>query len=215
MVTRLKTFMPDYRAMPLPVMLLFPMTLWSALYPANPLVWAFEALPALGLMIAALWSLKNWPMTRLSYALLAFGVALMLIGAHYTYAGMPVFNDLRESFAMSRNHFDRFGHFFQGFVPAIVLREIVLRHSAMGSGRLISAVVVFMCLGISAGWELIEWLAVVVLGGRPDVYLNFQGDPFDSYADMSCALLGALTSLLIFSRRHDVQLALLEEGEAR
>ena len=208
MYDKLKAWVPDPRTAPLSVVALLPMTLWSAIAPANPLVWLFEALPAMGLIIAALWSLKHWPMTRLSYALLASGVALMLVGAHYTYAGMPVFNDLRESLALSRNHFDRFGHFFQGFVPAIVLREIILRNSAMGSGRLVNAIVVFMCLGISAGWELIEWLAVVLLGGRPEVYLNFQGDPFDSYADMSCALAGSLFSLLFFSRKHDRQLAL-------
>ena len=118
-------------------------------------------------MACIAWSRRHFPLTPLANMMLTLGIALMLVGAHYTYAGMPWFSALRDGFQLSRNHFDRFGHFFQGAVPAIVLRELLVRRLAIRPGVALQLVAALMCLGLSAGWELIEWAAVVVAGGQP------------------------------------------------
>jgi putative membrane protein len=185
------------------------LTIWSACKPVNPIVWYFEAFPALALMGAIWWSRRHWPMTSLSNILIAVGAALMLIGAHYTYARMPLFSLLRDSLALSRNHFDRFGHFFQGAVPAIVLREVLIRRHLVTPSAWLSVKVVGLCVVLSVGWEIVEWVAVVIAGGTPEVYQSFQGDPWDSEWDVAWALIGALACLALFSRLHDRQIASL------
>jgi putative membrane protein len=181
-------------------------TLWSAFEPANQRVWFFEALPALGLMGGLVWSFRQWPLTTLSNSLIALGATLMLIGAHYTYARMPLFSLLRDSLALSRNHFDRFGHLFQGVVPAIVLREVLIRRRLVSSGVYLSVLVVGFCLALAVTWEIVEWIAVVIAGGTPEIYQGFQGDAWDSERDVVCALIGAVAGLALLGRMHDRQL---------
>jgi len=183
------------------------LTAWSAYKPASPLAWCVEALPALALMAGLAWTCRHWPLTPLSNRLVAAGAALMLIGAHYTYSGMPLFSLLRDSLELSRNHFDRFGHLFQGAVPAIVLRELLIRRRVVNSSAWLFALVAGFCLALSATWEMVEWIAVVAAGGAPEIYLGYQGDPWDTQSDMACALIGAVGGLALFGRMHDRQLA--------
>lgn len=191
------------------LLLLSVLTIWSAYKPVNPIVWYFEAFPAVVLMGWIWWSRRHWPMTPLSNILISVGAALMLIGAHYTYARMPLFSLLRDSLELSRNHFDRFGHFFQGVVPAIVLREVLIRRCRFSPSAWLSLIVAGLCVALAAGWEVVEWVAVVIAGGTPEVYQSFQGDPWDSEWDVAWAMIGAVVSLALFSRLHDRQLSLL------
>lgn len=189
------------------IVALVALTVWSAYKPVNPLVWYFEALSALALIGGLAWTCRYWPLTPLSNSLVAAGTALMLIGAHYTYSGMPLFSLLRDSLELSRNHFDRFGHLFQGAVPAIVLREMLIRRHVVSSSAWLFVLVIGFCLALSAAWEIVEWIAVAAAGGTPDVYLSYQGDPWDTQSDMACALVGAVGGLVLFGRMHDRQLA--------
>ena len=182
---------------------------WSAYRPANPVVWWFEAAPAVGLLAFLGWTDVRWRLTPLVRLLLLLGAALMLVGAHYTYAGMPLFTWLQDVFPLKRNHFDRFGHVFQGAVPAMLLREWLIRTSVLRRGACLQWLVLGFALAISASWELIEWVAVIWANGEPDVYLSFQGDPWDTQADMACALAGAAFALISCRAQHDRQLALM------
>jgi putative membrane protein len=184
---------------------------WSAYRPVNPVVWVFEAAPAAGLMLLLLWCERHWRLTPLAHGLITLGAALMLVGAHYTYAGMPLFTLLQDAWQLDRNHYDRFGHIFQGLIPAVLLREYLLRQSTLKRGALLTWLVASCCLAIAAFWEIVEWCAVVWAGGSPDVYLSFQGDPWDSQSDIACALVGAWSALLLLARVHDRQLDRLHE----
>lgn len=185
---------------------LLALTIWSAYKPFNWLIWCYEAIPALALMAGIALTSRRWPMTLLSNCLVAAGAALMLIGAHYTYARMPLFSLLRENLELSRNHFDRFGHLFQGAVPAIFMRELLIRRQVIKSSAWLFLLVTSLCLAMSATWEIMEWIVAASYGGTPDEYLGFQGDPWDTQEDMACALLGALGCLAFFGRMHDRQL---------
>jgi putative membrane protein len=187
--------------------------IWSGYQPFDRQIWCFEVFPAIVLMISLAWSSLHRSLTLLSQWLLACAVILILVGSHYTYARMPIFSFFQEIFSFERNHYDRFGHFFQGAVPAIVIRELLLRHQSIKGRRLLHAIIVAICLALSALWELVEWFAVVALGGSPDVYLSFQGDPWDTQADMAFALLGAATILLLFGKLHDKQFSALFEQD--
>lgn len=182
---------------------------WSGYQPVNPVVWWFEAAPAVGVLAFLGWTDVRWRLTPLVRYALLLGVALMFVGAHYTYARMPLFTWLQDLFAWKRNHFDRFGHFFQGAAPALLLREWLIRKSVLAPGVWLQWLVLGSALAMSAAWELVEWAAVVLANGEPDVYLNFQGDPWDTQADMACALAGASIALVAFRAQHDRQLAQL------
>jgi putative membrane protein len=140
-----------------------------------------------------------------------FGIILM-VGGHYTYAEMPLFNWLRDTFELSRNHYDRVGHVFQGFVPALVAREILLRRSPLRPGKWLFFLVACVCLAISAFYEFIEWWVAVASGDDAVAFLATQGDVWDSQWDMFLALLGALSSQLLLGRLHDRQLSRLNES---
>ena len=179
---------------------------WSASHPRDWFTWFLEALPAiLGLVILAS-SYRRFQFTDLTYGLMCVHAVILFIGAHYTYAEVPLFSWLRDNFHLSRNHYDRVGHLAQGFVPAIIVREILLRQTPMRRGRLLFAVVTLICLGISAAYELIEWGVAETTGSAADAFLGTQGDVWDTQWDMACALIGALTALLVVAPFHDRQL---------
>ena len=130
-------------------------------------------------------------------------MVILLVGAHYTYAKVPLFDDLKDYFHFSRNHYDRLGHFAQGFVPAIIGRELLLRTSTIGRGKWLVAVIILGCLGISAAYELLEWGTAVWKGEGADAFLGTQGDPWDTQEDMLSALIGAVAALALMSGIHD------------
>jgi putative membrane protein len=130
-----------------------------------------------------------------------------MLGGHYTYARVPLGFQMQEWFGLARNPYDGVGHFAQGFVPAIAIRELLLRRTGLARGGWLAAVVVLSCLGISAVYELIEWGAAISLGQGADEFLGTQGDPWDTQKDMALAGVGAAVALMLLSRWHDAQLA--------
>jgi putative membrane protein len=179
---------------------------WSAIVPHDRLTWWLEVFPILiALPILAL-SYKNLQFTRLVYVLILIHAIILLVGGHYTYAEVPLFNWLRDTFDLSRNYYDRVGHFVQGFVPAIVAREILLKKSPLVAGRWLFFIVTCICLSISACYEFIEWWVAVITGSGADAFLGTQGDVWDTQWDMFTALLGAITAQLLLARHQDKQM---------
>ena len=176
---------------------------WSAIRPHDYFTWALEVLPAiLGLLILTT-TFRNFQFTGLAYWLILIHSIILMIGGHYTYAEVPIFNWIRDAFAMNRNNYDKIGHFAQGFVPAIVAREILIRTSPLKQGKLLFFIVVCICLAISAFYELIEWSVAIVTGTAAEAFLGTQGYAWDTQSDMMFALIGAISSLIFLSKVHD------------
>jgi len=185
------------------------MLAWSGFAPKDRFTWFLEVAPVLIALPLLLATRQRFPFTSLAYGLMAGHAAILMVGGHYTYAEMPLFNWLRDVFELSRNHYDRLGHLAQGFIPAIVAREILLRRSPLRPGKWLFFVVTCVCLAISACYELIEWWVAESSGDQAVAFLATQGDVWDTQWDMFLALLGALSSQLLLRRWHDRQLALL------
>lgn len=170
---------------------------------ADRLTWFLETSPVMiGLILLAL-TRPNFPLTSLTYRLLTLHALVLILGGYYTYAEVPIFNYLRDSLELSRNHYDRVGHFVQGFVPAILAREILIRRSPLSQGPWLFFLTICFCLAFSAFYELIEWWVALVNDQAAEAFLGTQGDPWDTQTDMFLALVGAVTSLLLLSRPHD------------
>jgi putative membrane protein len=170
---------------------------------ADRFTWWMEAFPVfIGLPILVV-SREKFRLTNLIYVLLFLHALVLLIGAHYTYAKVPAFDWLRDEFHLSRNHFDRLGHFMQGFVPALLARELLLRTSPLRWGKWMFAIIALSCLGISALYELLEWATSAATGTAAEAFLGTQGDIWDTQKDMLMALIGALCALAFFSPLHD------------
>lgn len=196
-----------------PAWLLLPVLIvliWSGIAPRDRLTWLLEVAPVLIALPLLIATFRRFSFTSLAYVLMATHAVILMVGGHYTYAEMPWFNWLRDTFELSRNHYDRLGHIAQGFIPAIVVREILLRRSPLRSGKWLFFLVTCVCLAISASYEMIEWWVAIATGDEAVAFLATQGDVWDTQWDMFLALLGALSSQLLFSRWHDRQLALLE-----
>ncbi len=185
------------------------LTIWSWINPADRLTWWLEALPALIaiVLIASYW--RRFPLTGILLSLVGIHCAILLIGAHYTYAEVPLGFWMQEWFGFTRNNYDKIGHFAQGFVPAIAAREFLIRTSPLQAGKWLFAIVTLSVLGISAAYELIEWLAALTSGAAAEAFLGTQGDIWDTQSDMAIALLGAVAAQLMLARIHDRQLRAL------
>ena len=153
---------------------------------------------------------KKFPLTPLLYTLIAIHACILFIGGHYTYAEVPLFNWIRDHFHQARNNYDKVGHFAQGFVPAMVAREIFIRRKVVARRGYIPFLVFCVCLAISAAYELFEWSVAEATGSAADAFLGSQGDPWDTQKDMFTAAIGAVTALLTLSRWHDHQIAGME-----
>lgn len=180
----------------------------SGLAPYDRTTWWLEVFPILIAVPILLASHARFPLTSLLYALILAHALVLMLGGAYTYARVPLGFYLQDMFALSRNPYDKIGHFMQGFVPALVAREILLRHAVVRGGRMLVFIVICIVLAISATYELIEWAAALGLGQGADEFLGTQGDPWDTQSDMFLALLGGSIGLLCLSRWHDRQLAL-------
>ena len=178
----------------------------SGFGPADRLTWVLEVLPVMigAPLLAATY--RRWPLTPLLYRLLFLHAVILMVGGHYTYAEVPVGFWVQDWFELSRNHYDRLGHLAQGFVPAILAREILSRWSPLTGSRWLPVLVVSVCLAFSAFYELAEWWAALAVGEAADAFLGTQGDVWDTQWDMFLALTGAVLSLLLLSRLHDRQL---------
>jgi putative membrane protein len=180
---------------------------WSGIHPKERGTWFLEVLPVLIALPLVMMTWKRFPLSTLLTVVITLHAVVLMVGGRYTYAEMPVFNWLRDEFHLSRNHYDRLGHFMQGFAPALVVRELLLRTSPLKPGKWLATVIIFCCLGVSAIYELIEWGAAIALGAGADAFLATQGDVWDTQKDMFMAGIGAVIALLFFSRMHDRSLA--------
>lgn len=191
------------------LLLVLAVLLWSAIQPKDRFTWWLEVSPvliALPLMIA---TARRFPLTPLLYAAVAVHMIILMVGGHYTYADMPLFNWLRDAFGLARNHYDRVGHLAQGFVPALAAREILLRKTPLKPGAWLFVLVTCVCLAVSAAYELIEWGVAEASGDEAVAFLATQGDPWDTQKDMALALLGSVLAQLALARLQDRQLARL------
>lgn len=177
----------------------------------EPGTWVLEIAPILIIAPILVLTAHRFPLTPLVYRLLFVHALILMVGGHYTYAKVPLGFWVQDALGLARNHYDRLGHFAQGFVPAMLAREVLLRRSPLVRGKWLAFLVVCVCLALSATYELIEWLAAVLGGSAADAFLGTQGDVWDTQWDMFMAAVGAVSALLLLSRVHDRQLDRLKE----
>ncbi len=180
--------------------------LWSAIAPHDRFTWWLEVFPALIGLVVLFVTWRCFRFTNLTYALIALHMVILIVGGHYTYALVPLGEWARDTFHLSRNHYDRLGHFAQGFVPAIIAREIFLRGKIVPSPRWRTFFIICVCLALSACYELFECAVALLSGQAADAFLGTQGDPWDTQTDMAMALAGAIAALAFLGRWHDRQL---------
>lgn len=180
--------------------------IWSGIRPHDYFTWILEVTPAFAGALLLAWTFKRFPLTTVSYVHIWIFALILCIGGHYTYAEVPFFNWLSDIFDLGRNHFDRLGHFFQGFVPAITAREVLLRTSPLKRGKWLFFIAICIALAISGFYEIIEYLTARFTGEAAEAFLGTQGDPWDTQRDMFMALLGAVHGCVIFKRLQDRQL---------
>lgn len=179
---------------------------WSAIEPKDYFTWFLEVLPALIGLGFIIWTRSSFPLTSLTYLLILIHCIILMVGGHYTYAEVPLFDSIAEWMGSSRNNYDKVGHLAQGFVPAIVAREILIRQSVISTRAWLNFFIISFCLGFSAFYELIEWWTALAAGEDAEAFLGTQGYIWDTQSDMGMALIGAITALLLLSRFHDKQL---------
>lgn len=179
---------------------------WSAIRPHDRFTWFLEVAPVLIGLPLLVATRRRFPLTALAYLLLTGHAIILMVGGRYTYAEVPLGFWLQDAFGFARNHYDRIGHVAQGFVPAIVARELLVRRSPLRGGRWLSLVVISLCLAFSALYELIEFGTALATGEAAEAFLGTQGDVWDTQWDMLMALLGAVAALAILSPAHDRQL---------
>jgi putative membrane protein len=191
---------------------LFGLLALSGARPYDRTTWLLEVAPVF-VVLPLLWATyRRFPLTTLLYALIFVHAGVLMLGGAHTYARVPLGFQIAEWFGLTRNPYDKIGHFMQGFVPALAAREILVRGRHVRGPKMLAFVVVCIVLAISASYELIEWAAALALGQGADEFLGTQGDPWDTQSDMFMALIGAVTALLLLSRVHDRQLADLERA---
>ena len=181
----------------------------SGIHPADRLTWLLEVAPVLVALPLLVVTRERYPLTTLLYVLIFLHALVLILGGAYTYARVPLGHWVQEAFSLSRNPYDKLGHFMQGFVPAIIAREILLRGRYVQGRRMTAFLCVCVALAISAFYELVEWWSALALGQGADEFLGTQGDPWDTQSDMFLALIGSSLAVLGLSGTHDRQLARL------
>jgi putative membrane protein len=188
---------------------------WSGIRPHDRFTWLLEVAPVLIGAPILVATYHRFRMTRLVYTLLLIHAIILMVGGKYTYAEVPFGFWIQQVFGFARNHYDRIGHFAQGFIPAMLAREVFIRRSPLRGSRWLPFVVVCFCLAFSALYELIEFWTALASGEAAEAFLGTQGDPWDTQWDMQLALIGAVTALVSLSPLHDRQLARLPAPTAR
>jgi putative membrane protein len=202
----LRAYTGAVRLRPALLVLLLIALVWSAIRPHDYFTWILEVFPAIlgaALMLA---THRRFPLTPLLVILLFVHAIILIVGGHYTYAEVPLGFWMKDWFGFTRNHYDRIGHFAQGFVPAMVAREILIRQNVVRGRGWLFSLVVCICLAISASYELLEWIVAVLSGSKGDSFLGTQGDVWDTQKDMALAGFGAIVAQLTLSRWHERQL---------
>jgi len=188
------------------LMVFFLVLSWSGINPKDYFTWILEVAPAIIGTAVLAYTYKSFQLTPLVYILILLHCIILMVGGHYTYAEVPLFDTLKEIMGSSRNNYDKIGHFAQGFVPALVIREIILRKNIINGAVWQGLFIIMFCLGFSAFYELIEWWVALATGENAEAFLGTQGYMWDTQSDMGFALLGAIIGLLTLSKLHDKQL---------
>ena len=175
---------------------------WSAIGPKSYFTWFLEVIPAVVAILILTCTRKSFPLTPLAYGMILVHAIILMVGGHYTYAEVP----FGEFLGTGRNNYDKIGHLAQGFIPALIAREVLIRKSIIQSRKWLNFFVVTTCLSISAFYELIEWWVAELTGESAEAFLGTQGYMWDTQSDMALALLGAILSLFLLSKYHDRQL---------
>lgn len=184
----------------------FGVLIWSGIEPKDRLTWVLEAGPAIiGLIIMAK-TRQSFPLTPLLYFWILLHCIVLMVGAKYTYAEVPLFNSISEAFGWERNNYDKVGHFMQGFVPALIAREILLRKEIVNLDGWRNFIILSICLAFSAFYELIEWWAALLIGEDANAFLGTQGYIWDTQSDMAWALLGAIACVVTLKKTHNLQI---------
>ena len=182
---------------------------WSAISPFDRLTWWLEVAPALAGLVVLAVQWRRFRFTDLVLTFIALHMILLCVGGHYTYALVPIGDWVKDALHLSRNHYDRLGHLAQGFVPALIARELLIRLRVVASPGWRRFFIVCIAMAISSAYEILEWLTALVAGEASDSFLGTQGDVWDTQIDMALALAGAVAALMFFARWHDRQLGKL------
>ncbi len=177
--------------------------IWSGIEPADRFTWFLEVAPALIGLVVLLLTRRRFPLTGLAYTLVLLHCIILMVGGHYTYAKVPLFDWLSTAFELGRNNYDKLGHFAQGFVPALLAREILIRNAVVNGHAWLNFFILCFSLAFSAFYELVEWVVALLSEEAADAFLGTQGYVWDTQSDMGWALLGAALSLLLLGRYHD------------
>ena len=180
--------------------------IWSGIFPKDQATWFLEVLPALIGAVILIFTYNSFRLTPLLYTLILIHCVVLMVGGHYTYAEVPLFDSLRDLFDLERNNYDKVGHFVQGFVPAIIAREILIRKNVVAGTAWLNLFIISVCLAFSAFYELIEWWVALAIGADSEAFLGTQGYVWDTQSDMALALLGAISAVVLLAKRHDKQL---------
>jgi putative membrane protein len=206
---------PDFR-LPLTLLIIVALGLvWSGIGPHDRLTWVLEVVPVLIAVPLLVLTARSFPLTPLVYVLIAVHSLILMYGGHYTYALTPLGDWMREVFGFTRNHYDRIGHLMQGFGPAMVARELLLRTSPLRPGKWLFALITLSILGVSACYEFTEWWAAIAGGDAAGAFLGTQGDVWDTQWDMFLAGCGAIAAQVLLARIHDRQLLALDPVNLR
>ena len=189
------------------LVIFFSVLIWSGINPKDYLTWLLETAPAMMAFIVLMATRQCFPLTDLTYGLILFLSLILMIGGHYTYAEVPLFDWFKDVFNQDRNNFDKAAHFAQGFVPAIIAREIIIRNQVLKKTSWLNFFVICICLAISAFYELIEWWVAIISKEAAESFLGTQGYIWDTQSDMALALLGAMVALVTLKQTHDRQLS--------
>ena len=185
------------------LILFFTGLILSGIQPHDYFTWILEVFPGIVGLVVLLFTFKKFQFTYLTYVFILVHCYILFVGGHYTYAQVPLFDWVKEVFHQSRNNYDKVGHFAQGFVPAMIVRELFVRLEIVKRGRWLSGMIVCVCLSISACYELFEWLVAVMSGQSSEAFLGTQGDLWDTQSDMLFALTGAICMVLFMSGIQD------------
>jgi putative membrane protein len=180
--------------------------IWSGVAPKDFMTWGLEVFPAVAGALLLWFTRERFPLTSLTYVLILVHAVILMVGGHYTYAEVPLGDWVRDAFDGTRNNYDKLGHLAQGFIPAIIAREIVIRLRVFNSVRWRNFFIVSFCLGFSAFYELIEWWVALSSNEAADAFLGTQGYVWDTQSDMGLALIGAIAALLLLGNVHDKQM---------
>ena len=183
---------------------------WSGINPKDYPTWALEVSPAVIGLVVLIATDRRFPLTPLVYTFILIHCIVLMVGGHYTYAEVPLFDYLKPVLGFERNNFDKLGHFLQGFVPALITREVLIRNAVIASVKWRNFFIVCFCLAFSALYEVIEWAVAVISGTGAEAFLGTQGYAWDTQSDMAFALVGAIIALALLGRYHDRQILKLD-----